>query len=643
LALAFSLLRARARSVIRLPDLSSRARLQLFAIVAVGAVLVAFGVWTTRLVGRPVVPLPVLAAVLTLLATRMFLSGVRVQRTLEQTSDLHLATIEALASAIDAKDQTSSAHIQRVPLYASALAEAAGMPPADVQSVRTAALLHDIGKLAVPEQILSKPGPLTPEEFQKVRTHAQIGAEIVAGVPFPSPVAPLILGHHERWDGKGYPHGLAGEEIPLGARVLAIADYYDSVTSERPYHAALAPESAMNLLRHESGRALDHTLVQLFLSLLPLLVEKAAAVDQHATKGVDTADRQPVRPRPSGGRERRAAFENIGLAHREIFALYEIAQAMGTGAGVAETMGLVSAKLAKVVPWSGCALFLLQNDAGLMRCRYADGVDAPLLIDSTLRLGQGLSGWVAEQRRPLVNGDPRAEFEAAGIGHEPHLGSALVCPLHFGDAVIGALALYHADQNRYTGDHRRLLASVAEQAGPVLHNAMLFEQAQEDSLTDPLTSLPNRRSLFARLAHELARAERLGAEVALIVLDVDEFKRINDRYGHHVGDRALRVAAETLRSGLRPYDLCVRFAGDEFIAVLSDCTPEAAEQKRRELQDLVGAIALDVDAGDPLQLSASAGAAVFPRDGASYEALLAEADRRMYEDKGQRRALRPAS
>ena len=174
------------------------------------------------------------------------------QRHVQQTSDLHLATIEALARAIDAKDQTTQSHIRRVQLYAAGLAEGRRPRPTDIQGVKTAALLHDIGKLAVPEHILSKPGPLTQEEFQKIRIHPQVGAEIIAAVPFPYPVAPLILSHHERWDGKGYPQGLAGEDIPIGARILTIVDYYDAVTTERPYHKALSHDSAISLLQARS-------------------------------------------------------------------------------------------------------------------------------------------------------------------------------------------------------------------------------------------------------------------------------------------------------------------------------------------------------------------------------------------------------
>src|SRR5438067_12583821 len=203
------------------------------------------------------------------------------QRHVAQVSDLHLATIEALALAIDAKDQTAQSHIRRVQVYAAGLARALGMAENEIQGVKTAALLHDIGKLAVPEHILSKPGPLTQEEFQKIRIHPQVGAEIISGVPFPYPVAPLILSHHERWDGKGYPAGLKAEEIPLGARILSVVDYFDALMSERPYHRAMSFDSAIGLLRQEIANALDPRLVPLFVELLPSLVAELAATAEH--------------------------------------------------------------------------------------------------------------------------------------------------------------------------------------------------------------------------------------------------------------------------------------------------------------------------------------------------------------------------
>ena len=299
------------------------------------------------------------------------------QRHVLQTSDLHLATIEALARAIDAKDQTTQMHIRRVQVYATGLAKKLGLPDPEIQGIKTAALLHDIGKLAVPEHILSKPGPLTQEEFQKIRIHPQVGAEIIAAVPFPYPVAPLIMSHHERWDGKGYPQGLAGADIPLGARILTIVDYYDAVTTERPYHKALSYESAIGLLKHEAGRALDPKLVPMFIEMLPSLIAELGPGEQESAPA-EPAPALPgstavgLVPAPSGN-----AFENIALAHREIYALYEIAQSMGTSLGVSDTMALISSKLSKIVSWSGCALFLYQQDSDSLKCRFAAGVDAP--------------------------------------------------------------------------------------------------------------------------------------------------------------------------------------------------------------------------------------------------------------------------
>src|SRR5262245_22013400 len=235
----------------------------------------------------------------------------------KRMGDLHVATMEALALAIEAKDHTAHNHIRRVQVYSTGLARALGMSDVETEAVRTAALLHDIGKLAVPEYILAKPGPLTPEEFQKVRIHPQIGAEIIAGVPFPHPVAPLILGHHERWDGRGYPSGLSGEQIPLGARILGLVEYYDALTSDRPYHAAISEEAAITVLQQEAGHAFDPRVVEALLRILPSL-----------RKAAEKADGEPpsflVPLNESGGdtlatnRSPAATFQDIAQAHREI-------------------------------------------------------------------------------------------------------------------------------------------------------------------------------------------------------------------------------------------------------------------------------------------------------------------------------------
>src|SRR5687767_12615266 len=211
-------------------------------------------------------------------------------------------------------------------IYATALARALKMSETDVQAVKTAALLHDIGKLAVPEHILAKPGPLTPEEFQKVRVHPQVGADIIAAVPFPYPVAPLILSHHERWDGRGYPSGLQGENIPLGARILCLVDYFDALTSDRPYHKPMTVEAAVALIEQEAGKALDPTAVAAFLRILPDIRAEAEGADlarRRITLPISDSEGAPILGSPRAANPvRPSVFDDIAVAHREIYALY---------------------------------------------------------------------------------------------------------------------------------------------------------------------------------------------------------------------------------------------------------------------------------------------------------------------------------
>jgi diguanylate cyclase (GGDEF)-like protein len=195
--------------------------------------------------------------------------------------------------------------------------------------------------------------------------------------------------------------------------------------------------------------------------------------------------------------------------------------------------------------------------------------------------------------------------------------------------------------NFYDEDHRRLLDRVSEQAAAVINNSVVFEQTQEDSLTDALTGLPNTRFLFMHLTRELARADRLKSPLSLLVMDLDHFKQINDSHGHHIGDRALCEVARVLRNAIRPYDICVRYAGDEFIVVLSGCGEEEAESKRLELQRAIDEVYFEARPGKRVALGVSIGAAVFPHDGEVYETLLSTADSRMYQDKTRRKRRAP--
>src|SRR3954466_131513 len=186
-------------------------------------------------------------------------------RHLDQVNRLYLSTIETLAMAIDAKDQVTHGHIRRVQSHATKLAHAVGVTDDKLlKAIEAAALLHDMGKLAVPEYILNKPGKLTESEFEKMKLHASVGADILSAIDFPYPVVPIVRHHHENWDGTGYPAGIKGTDIPIGARILAVVDCFDALTSDRPYRPALSDDDALAILNERRGTMYDPMVVDTF-------------------------------------------------------------------------------------------------------------------------------------------------------------------------------------------------------------------------------------------------------------------------------------------------------------------------------------------------------------------------------------------
>src|SRR5687767_5908178 len=480
------------------------------------------------------------------------------------------------------------------------------MSDADIQAVRAAALLHDIGNMAVPEHILAKPGKLTPEEFERVKIHPRVGADMLRDVPFGAPVAELVLCHHERWDGLGYPSGLRGESIPLGARILTIADVFSTLQTERPYRAGLYTEAqALKILRDLSGSAFDPALVDLL----------TARLQQPAGAG-EVAD-EPAKAE-------HAALLDISEAHREEQILYEIAQALGSSLGVDEAMALIRDKVNRLVPFVTCALFLGDDDRGFV-CRYAHGSGTEALFKWTPK------SWSELSLRLPACADGRAS-------RGDDLVSVLPCRLMFEGRLIGALVVYHTVPACYTDEHRRVLGRVSEQAAAVINNSTRYEQTRHESQTDALTALPNRRSFERQLRAGLLRAVKARTSASLVVLDLDRLKEINDTYGHEAGDRALQAIGNVLRSTVRETDLAARFAGDEFVIVLWDCSPEHEQRRIAEVQNAVSAYPFEPRPGVHTPLSISAGCARFPGDGVSLDELLVAADARMYQDKAGRRA-----
>jgi diguanylate cyclase (GGDEF)-like protein len=331
-------------------------------------------------------------------------------------------------------------------------------------------------------------------------------------------------------------------------------------------------------------------------------------------------------------------LDGIGGASRELGALYAMAEAMGTSLGVSDAMSALTPKLKRLVPFTTVALYLHDPTNHVSRCRVADGPGHKAFPGLLARDGEGLVGSAIATGECITNGDPAVDLDMRRVDlADAGLKSVLVCPLSMGGAVTGALALYHTTPHGFTDEHRRLVSRVAGQIAAVVNNAVVFEQTREDAVTDPLTGLPNTRFLYSHAGRELARAARRRSSVTLMLLDLDNLKPINDTFGHQAGNRALCAVSAALRGAIRPYDICVRYGGDEFIILLSDFGSDRAEAKRIELQKAVESMPFSV--GDLLRvrLTISIGMAVFPDDGDSYEALLQVADTHMYEDKASRK------
>ena len=563
------------------------------------------------------------------------------KRHAEDMASLHLRTIEALALAIEAKDHTTHDHLERVQVYAVEIGKELGLAGVELDALRAAALLHDIGKLAVPEHIISKPGRLTPEEFEKMKIHPVVGAEILEQVKFPYPVAPIVHSHHEKWNGKGYPDGIKGEAIPLGARILAAVDCLDAVASDRQYRRALPLDQAMDVVRAESGISFDPRVVEV-LGRRYVELESRAKGKQGGVKiklstdmkiengkapaaGFESSDHAGT-PAPPGD-----FLQSIAAARQEVQALFEMAQDLGKSLSLHETLSVLAVKLKRIIPHDGIAIYILRDKKLIPE--FVNGDDFRLFSSLEIPVGHGLSGWVAENHKPIINGNPSVE---PGYLNDPEkfstLRSALSVPLEgLNGGIVGVLTLYHAERDAFTRDHLRILMALSSKVSLSVENALKYQQAESFATTDYLTGLPNARSLFLHLDAELARCKRDDPLLGVLVCDLDGFKLVNDRYGHLEGNKVLQLVAKGLRESCREYDYVARMGGDEFVLVIPGFTRATLATKVEQLSAMTMDVGFEV-CGERI-LSLSVGAAFFEEDGTDAEQLLTEADRRLYQQK----------
>jgi diguanylate cyclase (GGDEF)-like protein/putative nucleotidyltransferase with HDIG domain len=650
-------------------------------------------------------------------------------RRIDDLMQVHLSTIEALALAIDAKDPHARGRTRRVQAYAMELARRMRIPRLEYEAVRAAALLHDIGKLAIPDHLLHKPGKLTEMEFQKVKAHPSVAADILAHVNFPYPVVPAVRHHHERWDGSGYPDGLKGEMIPLGARVLAVADAFEALTSDRAYRGRKSPEEACALIEAWSGIQFDPAVVAALRQNLETLVAApvpgpggtgdeaaapgasaegplgpadilglwsgapsqgpgdpggfgdslhrgiasdrasgapagasgapaGAAVTQEGARGAGAGS--PEAPEPDGlappgvahtnvwlerdesgaivGRQT-AVLSSISSAHREVYSLYEIAQALGSSLRLAEVLELVANKIGQLVPFRSCVIYLLEDHADTLSARFVSGANLEHLRGRSLGMGEGITGWAALQRSSRFSQSVDLDLAGAGLDLSEY-STAAAFPLIHDGRVLGAITLYFPKGVPCLDDHIRMMDIIARLAAAAVHNGTLFAESQESALTDGLTNLPNSRYLRQVFEQEKVRCQQAGQPMAFLEADLDNFKVINDRYGHHVGDRYLTEISRVLKSHLRERDILVRLSGDEFAAILPLTGFAQAALLSERLQQAVDLFTLRLEEGNVARSGLSIGIALYPQDGEGFEDLLVRADHNMYQNKAARKNAR---
>jgi diguanylate cyclase (GGDEF)-like protein len=507
----------------------------------------------------------------------------------------HLLSLETLALAIEVQGSHAPDHVLRSRLYALELAGRLGLDRAGQEMLQLAAVFHDVGELAVPRSILSKSGDLTPQEFEKMKTHAPVGALMVERAGLPRPAADMVRSHHERWDGTGYPDGLRQNAIPLGARILAVADCL----------AGTAAAAALRALGEGNHTLFDPRIVQV-------------AVEEH--EAIERAVRNASAESPWP--DFRAA---IGAARREERVLCQLTAGLGDSLSLPETISGLDSHLRNLIAYDCIAVYQVQENR--LFPAYVNGANAQLFCSLEIPWGEGPSGIAAATREAVLNGDPVADTaHSQVVPGATTLRSTLAIPLEWDGEPIAVLTLYHAAPDAYDGEDLRVLQAIRAKLASAVYHALQQERADSVASVDTLTGLPNRRALFGRLDAELARCRRNRATMALLVCEIDGLFRIQRQSGAAASNRLCKAIALGLRQIFREDD-CVARMGESFVVALGGFSAHDLPEKRYLIESLL--VGLAPSAADACPLVPRIGAAYYPYDGSYAEDLLACADLRL--------------
>lgn len=560
------------------------------------------------------------------------------QSHITELNKLYLQTVEALASAVDAKDRYTHGHIRRVQAYAAKLASLLDtIDEKELLAIRAGALLHDIGKIAIPEYILNKPTALTETEYDKMKIHPVVGANMLSTIEFPYPIIPMVKSHHERWDGNGYPDGLKAEEIPVNARILALVDCYDALTTNRPYRSPMERAQVVQFFEREAGRAYDPKLVRVFLDNLDEIeaIGKNLVLNDKDVWGIKETPKSTTSLRPL---ERVQPIVTYGRAltasqdvQRELYLVFEFARADFQCMSPSEVFSFMGRRLENLVSFDACVFFAADLTRGVVEAVHTLGPRSLDLAGLTLPLEQKLSGWVAANNQSLCNLPPFPDFLNRSEPHPSFQMSAIV-PMNRDNQILGAISLYRQDSDKFADEEFRRLEIVASQTAILL--AKCWRQLDEsEPLMDDLTKLPNGFQLYLMYDQIAGDAARYEYPLAVLSIDLDDIKGVRRQWGHSSGDEAIRGAAQFIKNHLRDTDLLVRYAGEQFVAVSSKMLREHAEDLKSRMQNELDHVKFAIRGQVTIPLAASIGIAIFPEDAKDLDQLLLTAQLRMREDR----------
>ncbi|MGH2582692.1 MAG: diguanylate cyclase [Anaerolineales bacterium] len=540
---------------------------------------------------------------------------------IDDLEDSYDRTLGSLAVALDTRDRETEGHSQRVVAYTQALAERLGVPAEKMQEISRGALLHDIGKIGIPDSILHKTGKLTSEEWQIVRKHPEWGKQILAGIRFLEAPAEMVFSHHEHWDGGGYPRGLKGEEIPFGARIFAVVDAFDAITSYRPYRSAASYENARIEIRAGRGTQFDPKVVDAFLEFTKedwarLRGETGASSDGKATRDM-------------------GSLRRVGSG--QLQAMNVIISALTSSLEQSEMLERTAQKLVDVTRAESAGIYLMANGSNALDFVAGSGIP-----DELVKPGDYLDGIFRSEI--LMRGQPGFTEDLA-TASDPSLNaiaqlnpawkSCLSLPIREGQRVAGTLVVFSRSPYVFDQDDTDLFEQVAKQLGPAILNARAHEKIRRQAITDRLTGAYNRHYLDDFLSIEVKRCQRYQRPLSLVLLDIDHFKTCNDRAGHQTGDQALRDVVQLLNLGIRSVDLVARYGGEEFLVVLPETEAVGAVEAAERVRILIEKHPFPCG-----KLTASLGVVSCPyKDGDAPDAneLISRADQALYQAKKEGR------